>query len=91
MDSKEVWVVKDDINGKMTVCSTEGSAYRKVLQFYVEFLTKSLEKTRNMSDADDVIRVYETVIYDLKTLARSRYIEDIAGIHKAEFMIENKE
>lgn len=86
MDSKEVWVVKDDINGEMTVCSTEGSAYRKVLQFYVELLTNSLEKTKNMSDADDVIRVYETVIYDLKTLARSRYIEDIAGIHKAEFI-----
>lgn len=86
MDSKEVWVVKDDINGEMTVCSTEGSAYRKVLQFYVELLTNSLEKTKNMSDADDVIRVYETVIYDLKTLARSRYIKDIAGIHKAEFI-----
>lgn len=86
MDSKEVWVVKDDINGEMTVCSTEGSAYRKVLQFYVELLTNSLEKTKNMSDADDVIRVYETVIYDLKTLARSRYIEDVMGIYKAEFI-----
>lgn len=86
MDSKEVWVVKDDINGEITVCSTEGSAYRKVLQFYVELLTNSLEKTKNMSDADDVIRVYETVIYDLKTLARSRYIEDVMGIHKAEFI-----
>lgn len=86
MDSKEVWVVKDDINGEMTVCSTEGSAYRKVLQFYVELLTNSLEKTKNMSDTDDVIHVYETVIYDLKTLARSRYIEDVMGIYKAEFI-----
>ena len=85
MDNKKVWIV-ENADGKMVVCSTEGSAYRKVLQFYVELLTNSLEKTKNMSDADDVIRVYETVIYDLKTLARSRYIEDVMDIHKAEFI-----
>jgi len=86
MDNKEVWIVKDDANGKMTVCSTEGSAYRKALQCYTDLLTKSFEKTRNKSNLDDVIRVYETAIYDLKTLARSRYIEDIVCMYKVEFI-----
>ena len=66
------------------MCSTEGSAYRRALKYYIELLTKSLEKTRDISDVDDVIHVYETVIYDLKSLARNNYIEDIVGIHEAE-------
>lgn len=83
MDNKKVWIV-ENIDGKKVVCSTEGSAYRRALKYYIELLTKSLEKTRDISDVDDVIHVYETVIYDLKSLARNNYIEDIVGIHEAE-------
>lgn len=86
MDSKKVWVV-ENIDGKMVVCSTEGSAYRKALKYYIELMTESLAEIKKRTDVDDannVEHVYETIICDLKTLAQGHHIEDTVYMWEAE-------
>ena len=50
MDNKKVWIV-ENANGKMVVCSTEGSAYRKALQHYIELMEESLANIKKRTDA----------------------------------------
>ena len=86
MDNKKVWIV-ENANGKMVVCSTEGSAYRKALQYYIDLMAESLANIRkrtDVDDADNVEHVYETIICDLKTLAQEHYIEDTVYMYEAE-------
>ena len=86
MDNKKVWIV-ENADGKMVVCSTEGSAYRKALQHYIDLMEESLANIKKRTDVDDannVEHVYETIICDLKTLAQGRYIEDAIYMWEAE-------
>ena len=86
MDNKKVWIV-ENTDGKMVVCSTEGSAYRKALQYYIELMEESLAEIKKRTDVDDannVEHVYETIICDLKTLVQGRYIEDTIYMWEAE-------
>lgn len=86
MDNKKVWIV-ENADGKMVVCSTEGSAYRKALQHYIDLMNESLAEIKKRIDVDDannVEHVYETIICDLKTLAQGRYIEDTIYMWEAE-------
>ena len=86
MDNKKVWIV-ENADGKMVVCSTEGSAYRKALQHYIDLMNESLAEIKKRTDVDDannVEYVYETIICDLKTLAQGRYIEDTIYMWEAE-------
>ena len=86
MDNKKVWIV-ENADGKMVVCSTEGSAYRKALQHYIDLMNESLAKIKKRTDVDDannVEHVYETIICDLKTLAQGHYIEDTIYMWEAE-------
>ena len=86
MDNKKVWIV-ENADGKMIVCSTEGSAYRKALQHYIDLMNESLAEIKKRTDVDDannVEHVYETIICDLKTLAQGRYIEDTIYMWEAE-------
>ena len=86
MDNKKVWIV-ENADGKMVVCSTEGSAYRKALQHYIDLMNESLAEIKKRTDVDDVNNVehvYETIICDLKTLAQGRYIEDTIYMWEAE-------
>ena len=86
MDNKKVWIV-ENADGKMVVCSTEGSAYRKALQHYIDLMNESLAEIKKRTDVDDannVEYVYETIICDLKTLAQGHYIEDTIYIWEAE-------
>lgn len=86
MDNKKVWIV-ENVDGKMVVCSTEGSAYRKALQHYIELMAENLaniKKRTDVDDADNVEHVYETIICDLKTLAQGRYIEGTIYMYEAE-------
>lgn len=86
MDNKKVWIV-ENADGKMVVCSTEGSAYRKALQHYIDLMNESLAEIKKRTDVDDannVEHVYETIICDLKTLAQGRYIEDTIYMWEAE-------
>lgn len=89
MDNKKVWIVEnvDNADGKMVVCSTEGSAYRRVLEYYIELMAENLaeiKKRADVDDADNVEHVYETIICDLKTLAQGCYIENIIYTYEAE-------
>ena len=86
MDNKKVWIV-ENVYGKMVVCSTEGSAYRKALQYYIDLMAESLANIRkrtDVDDADNVEHVYETIICDLKTLAQEHYMEDTIYMLEAE-------
>lgn len=86
MDNKKVWIV-ENADGKMVVCSTEGSAYRKALQHYIDLMNESLAEIKKRTDVDDannVEYVYETIICDLKTLAQGHYIEDTIYMWEAE-------
>ena len=86
MDNKKVWIV-ENIDGKMVVCSTEGSAYRRALKCYIELMEENLANIKKRTDVDDtnnVEHVYETIICDLKTLAQGHYIEDTVYMYEAE-------
>lgn len=86
MDNKKVWIV-ENTDGKMVVCPTEGSAYRRVLKYYIELMEESLaniKKRTDVDDADNVEHVYETIICDLKTLAQGHHIEDIVYMYEVE-------
>ena len=86
MDNKKVWIV-ENADGKMVVCSTEGSAYRRALKNYIELMEESLAEIKKRTDVDDannVEHVYETIICDLKTLVQGRYIEDTIYMWEAE-------
>ena len=86
MDNKKVWIV-ENTDGKMVVCSTEGSAYRRALKNYIELMEESLAEIKKRTDVDDannVEHVYETIICDLKTLAQEHYIEDTVYMYEAE-------
>ena len=86
MDNKKVWIV-ENADGKMVVCSTEGSAYRKALQHYIDLMNEILAEIKKRTDVDDannVEYVYETIICDLKTLAQGHYIEDTIYMWEAE-------
>lgn len=89
MDNKKVWIVEnvDNADGKMVVCSTEGSAYRRALKHYIGLMEESLaniKKRTDVDDADNVEHVYETIICDLKALVHGHYIEDTVYIYEAE-------
>ena len=86
MDNKKVWIV-ENTDGKMVVCSTEGSAYRRALKNYIELMEESLANIKKRTDVDDannVEHVYETIICDLKTLAQEHYMEDTIYMYEAE-------
>ena len=86
MDNKKVWIV-ENIDGKMVVCSTEGSAYRRALKHYIELMEENLANIKKRTDVDDannVEHVYETIICDLKTLAQEHYMEDTIYMWEAE-------
>ena len=86
MDNKKVWIV-ENTGGKMVVCSTEGSAYRRALKNYIELMEESLAEIKKRTDVDDannVEHVYETIICDLKTLAQEHYMEDTIYMWEAE-------
>ena len=86
MDNKKVWIV-ENVDGKMVVCSTEGSAYRRALKNYIELMEESLAEIKKRTDVDDannVEHVYETIICDLKTLAQEHYMEDTIYMYEAE-------
>lgn len=89
MDNKKVWIVENvgNADGKIVVCSTEGSAYRKALQYYIDLMDESLAEIKKRTDVDDantIESVYETIICDLKTLVQGRYIEDTIYMYEAE-------
>ena len=86
MDNKKVWIV-ENIDGKMVACSTEGSAYRRALKYYIELMEENLANIKKRTDVDDannVEHVYETIICDLKTLAQGHHIEDAIYMWEAE-------
>ena len=86
MDNKKVWIV-ENVDGKMVVCSTEGSAYRRALKHYIELMEENLANIKKRTDVDDannVEHVYETIICDLKTLAQEHYMEDTIYMWEAE-------
>ena len=86
MDNKKVWIV-ENADGKMVVCSTEGSAYRRALKYYIELMEESLANIKKRTDVDDannVEHVYETIICDLKTLVQGHHIEDTVYMYEAE-------
>lgn len=89
MDNKKVWIVEnvDNADGKMVVCSTEGSAYRRALKHYIGLMEESLaniKKRTDVDDADNVEHVYETIICDLKALVHGHYIDDTVYMYEAE-------
>ena len=86
MDNKKVWIV-ENVDGKMVVCSTEGSAYRRALKHYIELMEENLANIKKRTDVDDannVENVYETIICDIKTLAQGHHIEDTVYMWEAE-------
>lgn len=85
MDKKKVWVVEYE-GGDIEVCSTEGSAYRQVLRHYVELLADNLAEIRDGLDTDNVEYVYETIIDDLKDLAREHCIDGAVWMREAELV-----
>ena len=88
MDNNKVWIV-EDAAGNTTVCSSEGSAYRQALHYYVEFLIEDFAEIRKKSGIDNaevVEHVYKTIIYDLETLMYGHYIDDTVDMHEAELM-----
>ena len=88
MDNKKVWIV-ENVDGKMAVCSTEGSAYRRALKHYTELMEENLaniKKRTDVDDADNIECIYKTIICDLKTLAQERYIENTIYMYEAELV-----
>lgn len=85
MDKKKVWVVEYE-GGDTEVCSTEGSAYRQVLRHYIELLADNLAEIRDGLDTDNVEHVYETIIDDLKDLAREHCIDGAVWMREAELV-----
>ena len=91
MDNNRVWIVEDAV-GNITVCSSEGSAYRQALYYYIDFLTEDFAEIRKESDIDnidnmDVVEnVYKNIICNLKSLAQNHCIEDTVTILKARFV-----
>lgn len=88
MDNNKVWIV-EDAAGNTTVCSSEGSAYRRALHYYIDFLTEDFAEIRKGSGVDnmDVVEhVYKTIICNLKTLAQNHYIEDTVNMREARFV-----
>lgn len=88
MDNNKVWIVEDAAKN-VAVCSSEGAAYRQALHYYIDFLTEDLAEIRNgsgVNNMDVVEHVYETIIYDLKTLAQKHYIEDTVDMSEARFV-----
>lgn len=85
MDKKKVWVVEYE-GGDTEVCSTEGSAYRQVLRYYIEILADNLVEIRKELNTDSVEHVYETIIGDLKDLAREHYIDGVMWMREAELV-----
>ena len=88
MDNKKVWIV-ENCEGRVVVCSSEGSAYRRVLHYYVELLAGNLANIRERSDVenmDNVEHVYETIIYDLKSLTEMQCIDEVADMREAELV-----
>ena len=86
MDNKKVWIV-ENVDGKMVVCSTEGSAYRRALKYYIELMEENLaniKKRTDVDDADNVEHVYETIIFDLKTPPPAHHIADTVYMWEAE-------
>ena len=79
---KKVWVVEYD-DGSVKVYSTEGSAYRQILQSYAELLSDDLA---NIRDGKPIEITYENIISDLKNLACKHYIEGLAYITEAELI-----
>ena len=88
MDNNKVWIV-EDAAGNTTVCSSEGSAYRQALHYYIDFLTEDFAEIRKGSGVDnmDVVEhVYKTIIDNLETLVKNYYIEDTVNIREAKFV-----
>lgn len=91
MDNNKAWIV-EDAAGNITVCSSEGSAYRQALYYYIDFLTEDFAEIRKESDIDDidnmdvVENVYKNIICNLKSLAQNHCIEDTVTILKAKFV-----
>lgn len=88
MDNNKVWIV-EDAAGNTTVCSSEGSAYRRALHYYIDFLTEDFAEIRKESGVDNmdiVEHVYKTIIYDLGTLMNEHYIEDTVDMREARFV-----
>ena len=86
MDNKKVWIV-ENTDGKMVVCPTEGSAYRRVLKYYIELMEESLaniKKRTDVDDADNIECIYKTIICDLKAIAHGHYIEDTVYMYEVE-------
>lgn len=89
MDNKKVWIVEnvDNADGKMVVCSTEGSAYRRALKHYIELMEENLaniKKRTDVDDADNIECIYKTIICDLKALVHGHYIDDTVYMYEAE-------
>lgn len=88
MDNNKVWIV-EDAAGNTAVCSSEGSAYRQALHYYIDFLTEDFAEIRKeygVDNMDVVERVYKTIIYNLETLEKNYYIEDTVNIREARFV-----
>lgn len=84
MDNKKVWIVEEH-GGKVAVCSSEGSAYRRALRYYVDHLEDSLTEIRDGITINTTAEnVYEMVIYDLKSFARIGSIDDTLDMHETE-------
>ena len=87
MDNK-VWIV-EDAAGNTTVCSSEGSAYRQALHYYIDFLTEDFAEIRKGSGVDnmDVVEhVYKTIIDNLEALVKNYYIEDTVNMREVKFV-----
>ena len=88
MDNNKVWIV-EDAAGNTAVCSSEGSAYRQALHYYIDFLTEDFAEIRKeygVDNMDVVEHVYKTIICDLKNLAQNHYIEDTVNMREARFV-----
>lgn len=84
MGNTKVWIV-EDADGKMAVCSSEGSAYRRALQYYVDLLIDNFTEIRDGTAEDTGVEdIYEMLLYDLKSLAREHSIDDTLYMREAE-------
>ncbi len=85
MGNTKVWVVVEDVDGKMAVCSSEGSAYRRALQYYVDLLADNFTEIKDGTAEDTGVEdIYEMLLYDLKSLARKHSIDDTLYMREAE-------
>lgn len=84
MGNTKVWIV-EGADGKMAVCSSEGSAYRRALQYYVDRLADNFTEIRDGTAEDTGVEdIYEMLLYDLKSLAREHSIDDTLYMREAE-------